>query len=232
MAQLQGQLQDVGALVALHTETAASVATDGLAGLDGLQRTYASETHQVCGCCCASLLNFGQPTIRSHLSCTGFPLSWRLPSIRMLADAAGNCISFCAGTGMCADYCKVAVSSAALNPPPAMQAAEAAAAAAAESFAALTGSLQIQRQQLEAHAAAQQAASNALLARAAGAVAVARQRLQAADDVAAECRDSVESTVQAQQQQLAAFEESFAAGMQREQVRLHSVMALGLNLSD
>ena len=54
MAQLQGQLQDVGALVATHTETAARAATDGLAGLDGLQRTYASEAHQVCGCCCAS----------------------------------------------------------------------------------------------------------------------------------------------------------------------------------
>ena len=55
MAQLQGQLQDVGALVASHTETAARAATDGLAGLDGLQRTYASEAHQVCGCCCASV---------------------------------------------------------------------------------------------------------------------------------------------------------------------------------
>ncbi len=105
-----------------------------------------------------------------------------------------------------------------------MQAAEAAATAAAESFAVLTGSLQAQQRQLEAHAAAQQAASDALLARAASAVAVARQRLQAADAVAAECRGSVESTVQAQQQQLAAFEESFAAGMQREQVRLHALV--------
>ena len=123
-----------------------------------------------------------------------------------------------------ADYCKVAGLSAALNVPPAMQAAEAAATAAAESFAVLTGSLQAQQRQLEAHAAAQQAASDALLARAASAVAVARQRLQAADAVAAECRGSVESTVQAQQQQLAAFEESFAAGMQRGQVRLHALV--------
>ena len=143
--------------------------------------------------------------------------------MRMLADAVGTC--------MHADCCKVASSSAALNVPLAMQAAEAAAAAAAESFAALTGSLQTQRQQLEAHAVAQQAASNALLARAAGAVAVARRRLQAADGVAAECRDSVESTVQAQQQQLAAFEDSFAAGMQREQVRLHPAVAPGLTFS-
>lgn len=119
---------------------------------------------------------------------------------------------------------RVAGLSAALNVPPAMQAAEAAATAAAESFAVLTGSLQAQRRQLEAHAAAQQAASDALLARAASAVAVARQRLHAADAVAAECRGSVESTVQAQQQQLAAFEESFAAGMQREQVRLHALV--------
>ena len=92
MAQLQGQLQDVGALVASHTEAAARAATDGLAGVDGLQRTYASEAHQVCGCCCASPPKFGRPITRTHSRCTGFTLSWTLPSICMLPDAAGNCI--------------------------------------------------------------------------------------------------------------------------------------------
>ena len=80
MAQLQGQLQDVGALVVSHTGTAARAATDGLVGVDGLQRTYASVAHQVCGCCCASPPNFGQPSIHIQLCCTkpssGGRLKW------------------------------------------------------------------------------------------------------------------------------------------------------------
>lgn len=85
-------------------------------------------------------------------------------------------------------------------------------------FAALTDSLNGQRRQLEAYARQQQAASSAVLQHTHSTIALARQHLHEAGGVSTACQQHVDQTLSAQSSALSAFDESFASGMQEEQV--------------
>lgn len=85
-------------------------------------------------------------------------------------------------------------------------------------FGALTGSLNGQRQQLEAFASQQQAASSAMLQHTQSAIALARQHLHEAGAATTTCQQNVDHTLSAQSSALSAFAEGFACGMQEDQV--------------
>lgn len=85
-------------------------------------------------------------------------------------------------------------------------------------FGALTESLNGQRQQLEAFASQQQAASSAMLQHTQSAIALARQHLHEAGAATTTCQQSVDHTLTAQSSALSAFDEGFACSMQEDQV--------------
>lgn len=85
-------------------------------------------------------------------------------------------------------------------------------------FAALTDSLNGQRQQLEAYAHQQQAASAAILQHTHSTIALAQQHLREAGGVSTACQQQVDQTLSAQSSALSAFNEGFASSMQEEQV--------------
>ena len=102
--------------------------------------------------------------------------------------------------------------------PVGLQAAEASASWMHTAFAALTDSLNGQRQQLEAYAGHQQAASAAMLQHTHSAIAVARQHLHEVGGVSSACQQHVDQTLSAQSTALSAFDVGFANSMQEEQV--------------
>ena len=102
---------------------------------------------------------------------------------------------------------------------PILQAAEASAAWMQTAFGALTESLNSQRQQLQAYATQQHAASHATLQHTQAAIALARQHLQEANSATANCQQTVGQTLDAHSSSLNAFDRSFADDMQDEQVK-------------
>ncbi|KAL3151849.1 hypothetical protein ABBQ38_012814 [Trebouxia sp. C0009 RCD-2024] len=102
----------------------------------------------------------------------------------------------------------------------AQQAAEASASWMHTAFAALTDSLNGQRQQLEAYAHQQQAASAAILQHTHSTIALAQQHLREAGGVSTACQQQVDQTLSAQSSALSAFNEGFASSMQEEQAQL------------
>ena len=103
--------------------------------------------------------------------------------------------------------------------PAGSQAAEASASSMNTAFSALTESLNGQRQQLEAYASQQHAASSAMLQHTQSAIALARQHLHDAGGATTTCQQNVDHTLSAQSSALSAFDQSFASSMQEEQVR-------------
>ena len=99
-----------------------------------------------------------------------------------------------------------------------LQAAEASASWMNTAFGALTESLNGQRQQLEAYASQQSAASTAMLQHTQSAIALARQHLHEAGTVTTTCQQNVDQTLSAQSSALRAFDEGFASSMQEDQV--------------
>lgn len=99
-----------------------------------------------------------------------------------------------------------------------LQAAEASASWMNTAFGALTESLNGQRQQLEAYASQQSAASTAMLQHTQSAIALARQHLHEAGTVTTTCQRNVDQTLSAQSSALRAFDEGFASSMQEDQV--------------
>ena len=98
------------------------------------------------------------------------------------------------------------------------QAAETSASWMATAFGALTESLNGQRQRLETYASQQHAASSAMLQHTQSAIALARQHLHETAGATSSCQQNVDQTLSAQSSALSAFDESFANGMQEEQV--------------
>lgn len=99
-----------------------------------------------------------------------------------------------------------------------MQAVEASASWMNTAFGALTESLNRQRQQLEAYASQQRAASSAMLHHTQSTIALARQHLQEAGDATTTCQQNVDQTLSAQSSALSTFDEGFATSMQEDQV--------------
>ena len=99
-----------------------------------------------------------------------------------------------------------------------VQAAEASASWMNSAFGALTESLNGQRQQLEAYASQQRAASSAMLQHTQRAIALAQQHLHEAGAATMNCQQNVDQTLSAQSSALSAFNEDFASSMQEDQV--------------
>ena len=97
-------------------------------------------------------------------------------------------------------------------------------------FGALTESMNGQRQQLEAYASQQRAASIAMLQHTQSAIALARQHLHEAGAVTLSCQQNVDQTLSAQSSALSAFDEGFANSMQEDQVGALSLSSAHLSI--